>query len=122
MKSIFLPFFYLHPQLTTIGIRQAEKEEAAADKEDGKKRKGGVQVPDEWPWEEAKKIFAEPDVTPADQIQVRNRSACVRANNSGLMDPAARMGDSKRRRTRRLSGEGEGIQVEHPLSDDSNFC
>lgn len=50
--------------------KQAEKEEAAADKEDGKKRKGGVQVPEEWPWEEAKKVFAEPDVTPADQIQL----------------------------------------------------
>lgn len=51
-------------------IRQAEKEEAAADKEDGKKRRGGVQVPDEWPWEEAKKIFEQPDVTPSDQIEV----------------------------------------------------
>jgi hypothetical protein len=50
--------------------RQAEKEEAAADKEDGKKRKGGTQVPAEWPWEEAKKIFEQPDVTPADQIEV----------------------------------------------------
>jgi flap endonuclease-1 len=58
----------------TTGDRQAEKEEAAADKEDGKKRKGGVHVPEEWPWEEAKKVFAEPDVTPADQIQVRRRS------------------------------------------------
>lgn len=50
--------------------RQAEKEEAAADKEDGKKKKGGVQVPPEWPWEEAKKIFEQPDVTPSDQIEV----------------------------------------------------
>jgi flap endonuclease-1 len=50
--------------------RQAEKEEAAADKEDGKKKKGGVQVPAEWPWEEAKKVFEEPDVTPADQVEV----------------------------------------------------
>ncbi|KAH9980029.1 PIN domain-like protein [Lactifluus volemus] len=50
--------------------RQAEKEEAEADKEDGKKRKGGVQVPAEWPWEEAKKIFEQPDVTPADQIEL----------------------------------------------------
>jgi flap endonuclease-1 len=50
--------------------RQAEKEEAATDKEDGKKRKGGIQVPEEWPWEEAKKIFEQPDVTPADQIEV----------------------------------------------------
>jgi flap endonuclease-1 len=50
--------------------RQAEKEEGATDKEDGKKRKGGIQVPAEWPWEEAKKIFEQPDVTPADQIEV----------------------------------------------------
>jgi len=50
--------------------KQAEKEEAAADKDDGKKRKGGVHVPEEWPWEEAKKVFAQPDVTPADQIQL----------------------------------------------------
>ncbi|KAH9999631.1 PIN domain-like protein [Russula compacta] len=50
--------------------KQAEKEEAAADKEDGKKRKGGVQVPAEWPWEEAKKIFEQPDVTPSDQIEL----------------------------------------------------
>jgi len=50
--------------------KQAEKEEAAADKDDGKKRRGGVQVPDEWPWEEAKKIFAQPDVTPSDQIEL----------------------------------------------------
>lgn len=50
--------------------RQAEKEEAAAEKEDGKKKRGGVQVPVEWPWEEAKKVFEEPDVTPSDQIEV----------------------------------------------------
>ncbi|KAH9969899.1 PIN domain-like protein [Russula dissimulans] len=50
--------------------RQAEKEEAAADKEDGKKRRGGVQVPDEWPWEEAKTIFEQPDVTPSDQVEL----------------------------------------------------
>ncbi len=27
-------------------------------------------MPEDWPWEEAKKTFAERDVTPADQIQV----------------------------------------------------
>ncbi|KAH9038247.1 PIN domain-like protein [Lactarius pseudohatsudake] len=62
--------------------KQAEKEEAAADKEDGKKRKGGVQVPEEWPWEEAKKVFAEPDVTPADQIQLE----WVAPNVDGLVE------------------------------------
>ena len=50
--------------------RQAEKEEATADKEDGKKKRGGIQVPSEWPWEEAKKVFEQPDVTPSDQIEV----------------------------------------------------
>ncbi|KAH9987804.1 PIN domain-like protein [Russula vinacea] len=50
--------------------KQAEKEEAAAEKEEGKKKRGGVQVPVEWPWEEAKKVFEEPDVTPSDQIEL----------------------------------------------------
>lgn len=45
----------------------AAKEEAA---EDGKKKKGGIQIPDEWPWEEAKKFFEKPDVMPADQVEV----------------------------------------------------
>jgi len=48
--------------------RSAAKDEAA---EEGKKRKGGVQVPEEWPWEEAKKLFETPDVTPADQLEVK---------------------------------------------------
>ncbi|KAI9443453.1 PIN domain-like protein [Lactarius indigo] len=61
---------------------KCKKKEAAADKEDGKKRKGGVQVPEEWPWEEAKKVFAEPDVTPADQIQLEWETP----NVEGLVD------------------------------------
>ncbi|ETW81431.1 hypothetical protein HETIRDRAFT_458854 [Heterobasidion irregulare TC 32-1] len=47
--------------------KQAVKDEAA---EDGKKKKGGVQIPDEWPWEEAKRVFEKPDVTPADEIEL----------------------------------------------------
>ena len=57
--------------------RQAEKEEAAADKEYGKKKRGGVQVPAEWPWEEAKKVFEQPDVTPSDQIEVGSSRICL---------------------------------------------
>ena len=49
-------------------FRAAAKEEAAG--EDGKKKKGGIQIPEEWPWEQAKKVFETPDVTPADQIEV----------------------------------------------------
>lgn len=36
------------------------------------KGKGGIVVPEEWPWEEAKKVFEKPDVTPADDIEVRS--------------------------------------------------
>ncbi|CCM01169.1 uncharacterized protein FIBRA_03217 [Fibroporia radiculosa] len=49
----------------------AAKEEA---KEDGKKKKGGISIPEEWPWEEAKKVFEKPDVTPADQIDIEWKS------------------------------------------------
>ena len=34
------------------------------------KRAGGIVVPEEWPWEEAKQIFEHPDVLPADQVEV----------------------------------------------------
>jgi flap endonuclease-1 len=47
--------------------RVARKEEVAEEK----KKKGGIHIPEEWPWEEAKKLFEEPDVTPADQMNVR---------------------------------------------------
>ena len=50
--------------------RAAEKADADADGEDGKKKKGGIQVPEEWPWEEAKKVFEHPDVTPAAELEV----------------------------------------------------
>ncbi|KAG2106556.1 PIN domain-like protein [Suillus discolor] len=51
--------------------KQAEKEEKAADAEDGaKKKKGGVQVPEDWPWEEAKKLFEKPDVVPASEVEL----------------------------------------------------
>ncbi|OJA15822.1 hypothetical protein AZE42_04031 [Rhizopogon vesiculosus] len=51
--------------------KQAEKEEKAADTEDGaKKKKGGIQVPEEWPWEEAKKLFEHPDILPASEVEL----------------------------------------------------
>ncbi|CAE6409434.1 unnamed protein product [Rhizoctonia solani] len=33
-------------------------------------RRGGIHVPEYYPWEEAKKLFLQPDVTPADQIEL----------------------------------------------------
>ncbi|OJT09891.1 Flap endonuclease 1-A [Trametes pubescens] len=59
--------------------KAAEKEEAA---EEGKKKKGGVQIPEEWPWEQAKAIFLKPDVTPADELELEWKSPDV----DGLVD------------------------------------
>lgn len=66
----------LSPLSTKIDLflpsRQAEKEDKAADAEEGgKKKKGGIQVPEEWPWQEAKKLFEKPDVLPASEVEVR---------------------------------------------------
>jgi flap endonuclease-1 len=55
------------------------------------KGKGGVMIPDEWPWEEAKQVFMEPDVLPADEVEVRSDisylscypTCCVRSSSSG---------------------------------------
>ena len=54
------------------------EEDSAEKKKKGKGKKakvvkkgtGGVQVPEEWMWEEAKKLFEKPDVTPASEIEV----------------------------------------------------
>ena len=67
----------LSPLSTKIDLflpsRQAEKEDKAADGEEGgKKKKGGIQVPEEWPWQEAKKLFEKPDVLPASEVEVRS--------------------------------------------------
>jgi flap endonuclease-1 len=40
-----------------------------------KKTSAGMQIPEHWPWEEAKKLFIEPDVVKGDGLDV---SAAVR--------------------------------------------
>ena len=54
-------------ELNLIPFRAVERDEHV---EEGKKKKGGVTVPEYWPWEEAKKVFQKPDVMPADEIEV----------------------------------------------------
>lgn len=51
--------------------KKKEKAKASPAKK-GKKKKGrgGIMFPEEWPWEEAKKVFKKPDVLPADEIEV----------------------------------------------------
>ncbi|KAF8547455.1 PIN domain-like protein [Imleria badia] len=34
------------------------------------KKKGGIQVPEEWPWQDAKKLFEKPDVLPASEVEL----------------------------------------------------
>ena len=57
----------------------AEKEEAA---DEGKKKKGGVQIPEEWPWEAAKELFKKPDVTPANDLDLEWKNPDI----EGLVD------------------------------------
>ncbi|KAF8526154.1 PIN domain-like protein [Gautieria morchelliformis] len=47
--------------------KAVERDEQA---EEGKKKKGGVAIPEYWPWEEAKKVFEKPDVMPAEDIEL----------------------------------------------------
>ena len=60
-----------------------ENEDKEAEKDKRKpKRQGGVSIPEEWPWEEAKKVFQKPDVTPADQVELEWKNPDV----EGLVD------------------------------------
>lgn len=45
-------------------------EEKEKEKPKRAQRKGGVSIPEEWPWEEAKKVFQKPDVTPANEVEL----------------------------------------------------
>lgn len=50
-----------------------EPEEDAPKKKPKKgkgKGSGGIKIPEEWPWEEAKKLFEKPDVIPAEEVEV----------------------------------------------------
>lgn len=66
-------------------VEDSDEEEGDDDKEKEKEkdepkkapRKGGVGIPEEWPWEEAKKIFEKPDVTPADEVELEWRNPDV---------------------------------------------
>jgi flap endonuclease-1 len=52
-----------------ISVRVASQK-VQEEEESGKKKKGGIQIPEYWPWEEAKKIFVNPDVLPAHDVEV----------------------------------------------------
>ncbi|CUA75076.1 flap endonuclease-1 [Rhizoctonia solani] len=54
---------------------EAKEDDAEAKANDPPKkpapvRRGGIHIPEYYPWEEAKKLFLKPDVTPADEIEL----------------------------------------------------
>lgn len=51
----------------TIEIKPASQPQPPTKR---KKAIGGMQLPEYWPWEQAKEIFLRPDVLPADQVEV----------------------------------------------------
>ncbi|KZT25418.1 PIN domain-like protein [Neolentinus lepideus HHB14362 ss-1] len=55
--------------------KSAARQETAED--EGKKKKGGIYVPEDYPWEAAKELFHKPDVIPADDLEVEWQSPDV---------------------------------------------
>jgi flap endonuclease-1 len=58
---------------TQTQAKSKSKKPTATTSTQGKKKppaKGGMQLPEYWPWEEAKKIFMTPDVTPGAELEV----------------------------------------------------
>ncbi|KDQ20824.1 hypothetical protein BOTBODRAFT_26846 [Botryobasidium botryosum FD-172 SS1] len=52
------------------GSGEEEVEKKAKKKKTKPKKKGGVSIPEYWPWEDARNLFLKPDVTPADQVEL----------------------------------------------------
>ncbi|KAF8694143.1 hypothetical protein AX14_002159 [Amanita brunnescens Koide BX004] len=52
------------------GGKTADDEAETKPKPKKARAKGGVQIPEHWPWEDAKKLFENPDVLPADQVEL----------------------------------------------------
>lgn len=55
-------------------VDEDEDEEMSANEQKTEKKpsrkQGGVQIPEFWPWEEAKKVFEKPDVIPAEDVEL----------------------------------------------------
>lgn len=90
---------------------EPKKEDDPVPKKPAAARRGGIQVPEYYPWEEAKKLFLHPDVTPADQVDV-----CAITFSLSLLRPlihtlahADHLGGSRRRRTGPIFGRRKRI-------------
>ncbi|KAK2463366.1 hypothetical protein APHAL10511_004592 [Amanita phalloides] len=52
------------------GGKAVDDETESKPKRKKMKGKGGIHIPEYWPWEDAKKLFEKPEVLPADQIEL----------------------------------------------------
>ncbi|KAL1744526.1 PIN domain-like protein [Schizophyllum fasciatum] len=83
------------------GEKAKEKPKPKPKKKAKGKPRGGVQIPGEWPWEEAKKLFLKPDVIPADDVELEWKSPDVDGlvqflvNEKGFNEERVRKGAEK---------------------------
>jgi flap endonuclease-1 len=97
---------------TSEGECESESEEETKRKEKRKKtakKRGGVRVPEDWPWEAAKKLFETPDVVAAEEVEVR--AFCwwrLRRADGGWV---AELGSAGCGGISRVPGERKGLQV-----------
>ncbi len=83
-----------------------EEKNGAADKPKRRKAMGGMQLPEFWPWEQAKELFIHPDVLPANEVEVRAMRGGVKG--VGLTGPLARSSSGPSRTSRGWSTSWSG--------------
>ncbi|KIY51508.1 PIN domain-like protein [Fistulina hepatica ATCC 64428] len=80
---------------------KGKAKESTANVAPKKKKRGGIAVPEEWPWEEAKKLFEKPDTIPADQVELEWNNPDVEGlvqflvNEKGFNEERVRKGADK---------------------------
>lgn len=65
--------------------KDEEEEEEGEEAQTKKKRAGGIQVPEFWPYQEARKLFESPDVTDGKTVQVRRIFLTTSLNGKSLI-------------------------------------
>ncbi|ELU43928.1 FEN-1 endonuclease [Rhizoctonia solani AG-1 IA] len=89
----------------------AETKADEAPKKPAPVRRGGIHVPDYYPWEEAKKLFLQPDVTPADQVERVRKGAekltkMLNTKQQGRLDGFFKVTESASSKAKATAGKG----------------
>ncbi|TFK65373.1 hypothetical protein BDN72DRAFT_203637, partial [Pluteus cervinus] len=88
-------------------------------KKKAKGRGGGINVPEDWPWERAKELFEKPDVTPADEIELEWKAPDIEGlveflvKDKGFNEERVRAGAAKLQKSMNTKQQGrlEGFFV-----------